>query len=79
MEITVFFYGIMADITGSHSRHYRNVTSPGDLRHRLEDDFPGMAHMSYRLTSGRESGKRIKVLSDGGEVACMTDCPHGED
>ncbi len=73
MEIKVFFYGIMAEITGSHCRHYRNVTSLDDLKHRLEDDFPEMTHFSYRLTAANEIGKRIKVLSGEAEVACLPD------
>ncbi len=71
MEITVLFFGILADATGLHVKSYNGIDSYDDLRHRLEDDFPGIFHYNFRIAVNREITGDDPVLNDGDEVACL--------
>lgn len=71
MEIRVSFFGILADIAGTGFRHYRNITSFNDLKHRIEDDFHEFVHHSYRIAVNDEIIVEEPVLKNGDHVALM--------
>ena len=71
MEIQVLFFGILAELTGSFFKHYSEVNSFADLRHRIEDDFPEIVHYNYRIAINNELIDENPVLKTGDEVAFM--------
>jgi molybdopterin synthase sulfur carrier subunit len=71
MEIEVLFFGVLAEVTGTNRKHYRGVKSFGDLRHRIEDEFPGVIHYYFRIAVNNEIVNGEPMLSEGDEVACL--------
>jgi molybdopterin synthase sulfur carrier subunit len=71
MEIKVLFFGILTDIAKTGFKHYRNVTSFNDLKHKIEDDYPEFVHFSYRIAVNNEIINEEPVLKDGDRVAFM--------
>ena len=69
MNIHVLFFGILAEVTQTGSKHYRNVRSFDDLRLRVEDDFPEIVHHNYRIAVNNEIISDEPVLLDGDEIA----------
>ena len=71
MEIKVLFFGVLAEITGTSFKHYREVKSIGDLRLRIQDDFPEIVHYNYRISLNNEIINDDPKLKNGDEVALM--------
>jgi molybdopterin converting factor small subunit len=71
MNIHVLFVGILAEVTQTGSRHYRNVSSFGDLRLRIEDNFPEIVHYNYLIAVNNEIINDSPVLRDGDEIAFL--------
>lgn len=71
MEIKVLFFGVLADVTGTNCKHFRDVKSIGDLKLKIEDDFPEMVHYDYRISLNNELTDDNLLLNDGDEVALM--------
>jgi sulfur-carrier protein len=71
MEINVLFFGVLADVAGTHSKHYRGVESFNDLRHRIEDDFPELFHYNFRIAVNNEIIDDNPVLNRGDELAFL--------
>jgi molybdopterin converting factor small subunit len=71
MEINVLFYGVLAEVAGSFSRHYNGIKSFADLRHRIDDDFPEIVHYNFRIAVNNEIINEDPLLSQGDEVAYL--------
>jgi molybdopterin converting factor small subunit len=71
MEISVLFFGVLAEVTGAHRKHYRGIQSFGDLRHRIEDDFPEIAHYNFRIAVNNKLMNEEPLLNQGDEVAYL--------
>jgi molybdopterin synthase sulfur carrier subunit len=69
MEIQVLFFGVLADVAKTGFKHYKNVGSFGDLRLRVEDDFPEIIRYNYRIAVNKEIVSDEPVLQNGDEVA----------
>ena len=71
MQIQVLFFGVLAEVTMTGSKHYTGIGSFGDLRLRVEDDFPEIVHYNYRIAVNNEIMNEEPVLKDGDEIAFM--------
>jgi molybdopterin synthase sulfur carrier subunit len=71
MEIKVLFFGILAEVTGTNLKHYRDVNSIGDLKLRIRDDFPEIVHYNFRISINSEITDNDLLLKSGDEVALM--------
>lgn len=71
MEVSVIFYGVLAEVTGTRFRHYSNIGSYDELRHRMQDDFPEIVHYDYRICHNKVLIKDEPVLADGDEVTLL--------
>lgn len=71
MEISVLFFGVLAEVTGLHRKHYRDIKSFGDLKHRIEDDFPEIVHYNFRITVNNKIVNEEPLLSHGDEIAYL--------
>jgi molybdopterin synthase sulfur carrier subunit len=71
MEIKVLFFGVLAEVAKTGFRHYNNIRSFGDLKLRIEDDFPEIVHYNFRISINNELINEDPVLKDGDEVAFM--------
>lgn len=71
MEVKVLFFGVLAEVTGTNCRHYREVKSIGDLKIRIQDEFPEVVHYNFRISLNNEIIDNDPVLKDGDEVALM--------
>jgi molybdopterin synthase sulfur carrier subunit len=71
MNITVLFFGVLAEIAQTSVKHYRDVNSFSDLKLRIEDDFPEMIFYNYRISVNKEIINNEPVLKDGDEVAFL--------
>ncbi len=71
MNITVLFFGVLAEVTQTNIKHYRNVNSFSDLKLRIEDEFPEIIHYNYRISVNREIINSEPVLNDGDELVLL--------
>lgn len=71
MEINVLFFGVLAEVTKTGFKHYRNIKSFSDLRFRIQDEFPGIVHYNYRIAVNNEIIDKDPELKNKDEVAYM--------
>jgi molybdopterin synthase sulfur carrier subunit len=71
MTIRVLFFGVLAEVAQTGFMRYSNVHSFDDLRLRIEDDFPEMAHYNYVISINNELVNDNPVINDGDEIAFM--------
>jgi sulfur-carrier protein len=71
MQVKVLFFGVLAEVTGTNTKHYPEVKSIGDLKLRIQDDFPEIVHYNYRIALNNEIINNDTQLKDGDEMAFM--------
>jgi len=71
MEVKVLFFGVLAEISGTHVKYYQDVKSIGDLRLRIQDDFPEIVHYNFRISLNSEIIENDLLLKSGDEIAFM--------
>lgn len=71
MEIRVMFFGVLAEVTQTMFRHYRDVNSYNDLIHRILDEYPEVIHYSYRVSVNSEIVNEDPELKNDDEVAFL--------
>jgi molybdopterin synthase sulfur carrier subunit len=71
MEVKVLFFGVLAEVTGTGLRVYSNVKNVGDLRLRIQDDYPEVVHYNFRISLNNELINNEPDLKNGDEVAFM--------
>jgi molybdopterin synthase sulfur carrier subunit len=71
MQVKVLLFGVLAEVTGTNTKHYMDVKSIGDLKLRMQDDFPEIVHYNYRIALNNEIINNDPQLNDGDEVAFM--------
>jgi sulfur-carrier protein len=71
MEIKVLFFGVLAEVTKTRFKHYRDITSYDDLRLRIQDEFPEIVHYNYRIALNSEIINEDPELKNEDEIAYM--------
>jgi sulfur-carrier protein len=71
MKVKVLFFGVLTDITGLTVKHYNDVKSVGDLKLRIQDDFPEIIHYNFRIALNKEIINDEPELKDNDEIALM--------
>jgi molybdopterin converting factor small subunit len=71
MVVKVLFFGVLTEVTGTICKHYREVKSIGDLKLRIQDDFPEIVHYNFRVSLNNKIINDDPKLIDGDEVALM--------
>jgi sulfur-carrier protein len=71
MEVKVLFFGVLAEVSGTSIKHYRDVKSISDLKLRIQDDFPEIVHYNFRVSVNSEITDNNLLLKSGDEVALM--------
>jgi sulfur-carrier protein len=71
MKITVLFFGVLTEVTGSALKVYEEVHSLEHLKIRVTDDYPETLHYSYRIALNNELADGDLPLKDGDEVAFL--------
>jgi molybdopterin synthase sulfur carrier subunit len=72
MEITVLFFGVLAEVTKTSMKTYQGVNSFRDLNLRILDDFPSILYYSYRISVNNELTKSDDItLRNGDEIALL--------
>jgi molybdopterin synthase sulfur carrier subunit len=71
MDVKVLFFGVLSEVTGTGVKHYRDVNSIADLKIRINDDFPEIAHYNFRISVNSEITDNDLLLKTGDEVALM--------
>jgi molybdopterin synthase sulfur carrier subunit len=71
MEIKVLFFGVLTEVTHTSFKHYSSVSSFGDLKQRIEDEFPGIIHYNFRIAVNNELVDNDPLLKSGDEVAYL--------
>jgi sulfur-carrier protein len=71
MKVTVLFFGVLTEVTGSALKVYEEVNSLEHLKMRVNDDYPETFHYSYRIALNNELTDEDLPLKDGDEVAFL--------
>jgi molybdopterin synthase sulfur carrier subunit len=71
MEVTVLFFGVLAEVTKIGIKVYRDIKTTSALTLMVSDDFPEITHYKFRISV---NGALISVdteLKDSDEVAFL--------
>ena len=71
MEVKVLFFGVLAEVSGTPVKHYKDVRSMSDLKLRIQDDYPEIVHYNFRVSLNSEITDEDSTLKSGDEVAFM--------
>ncbi|TFG44094.1 MAG: MoaD/ThiS family protein [Bacteroidia bacterium] len=71
MDISVLFFGVLAEVTGTRIKHYRDIKSFGDLKQRIGDDFPEIVHYNFRIAVNSKIINEDPLLSPGDIIAYL--------
>jgi len=71
MEVKVLFFGVLAEVSGTPVKHYQDVRSMGDLKLKIQDDYPEIVHYNFRVSLNSEITDEDSTLKSGDEVAFM--------
>jgi molybdopterin converting factor small subunit len=71
MEVKVFFFGVLSEVTKINVKHYQNVKTINDLMLRIKDDFPEIEHYNYRISLNNELNNNDALLKDSDEIALL--------
>ncbi len=71
MTVTVLFFGVLTEVTGTGTKFYKDARSIEDLKLRLADDFPEIVHYSFRISVNNELTDEDISLKDGDEIALL--------
>jgi len=71
MEVKVLFFGVLTEVSGTAVKHYQDVRSVGELRLRIQDDFPEIFHYNFRIAVNGEITDNDLLFKTGDEVALL--------
>jgi sulfur-carrier protein len=71
MEISVLFFGVLAEVTGTHRKYFHGISSYGDLKHRIEDEFPEIVHYNFRIAVNNKIVNDDPLLREDDELAFL--------
>jgi sulfur-carrier protein len=71
MSVTVLFFGVLTEVTGSALKVYEDVKTLEHLKMRIADDYPETVHYSFRMVVNNEISDEDTPLKDGDEVAFL--------
>jgi sulfur-carrier protein len=71
MRVTVLFFGVLAEVTGTALKIYEDVKTLEYLKMRIADDYPETVHYSFRMAVNNEISDEDTSLKDGDEVAFL--------
>ena len=71
MEIKVMFFGVLAEVTGTGFKHYKDAKNLSSLAHMISDDFPEIVHYNFRIALNNQIVDGEHPLKDGDEVAYL--------
>jgi molybdopterin synthase sulfur carrier subunit len=71
MDISVLFFGVLAEVTGTNRKHYQDIKSFGDLKQRIGDDFPEIVHYNFRIAVNNKIVNEDPLLRQDDKVAYL--------
>jgi sulfur-carrier protein len=71
MQVKVLFFGVLSEVAGTDVRHYSDVKSTMELKHRILDEYPEFEHYNYRISINDELIMGDKQLNEEDEVALL--------
>ncbi len=71
MKVSVLFFGVLAEVTGTALKIYEDVKTLEHLKIRVADDYPKTVHYSFRIAVNNEISDEDMPLKDGDEVAFL--------
>jgi molybdopterin converting factor small subunit len=71
MKVTVLFFGVLTEVTGTGTRFYSDVRTLGDLKVKIADDYPDIVNYDFRISLNNEIISENPELRDGDEIALL--------
>ncbi len=71
MKVTILFFGVLTEVTGTALKIYEDVKTLEHLKMRIADDYPETVHYSFRMAVNNEISAGDTQLKDGDEVAFL--------
>ena len=72
MVVKVLFSGVLAQVAMTDIKYYQSTRSISELRFRILDEFPEIAHYDFRISLNNEIINDNRNLNDGDEVTLMS-------
>ena len=72
MVVKVLFSDVLAQITMTDIKYYQSTRSISELRFRILDEFPELAHYDFRISLNNVIINDNRNLNDGDEVTLMS-------
>ncbi|PJB11768.1 MAG: molybdopterin synthase sulfur carrier subunit [Flavobacteriales bacterium CG_4_9_14_3_um_filter_40_17] len=71
MEISILFFGQLAEIIGKPSLSLSNVSNTDDLKAHLQQQFPALEEMTFSIAVNKNIIQQNTHLNAGDEVALL--------
>jgi molybdopterin converting factor small subunit len=71
MKVTVLFFGVLTEVTGTGTKFYNDVRTLGDLKIKIADDYPEIVNYDFRISLNNEIISENPELRDGDEIALL--------
>jgi molybdopterin synthase sulfur carrier subunit len=71
MEITVLFFGELAEVAGANKMAVRNMSDMQSLMEWLVEKYPALKNRTYRVAVNKEVISEKRNLKNGDEVALL--------
>ncbi|HXD91915.1 MAG TPA: MoaD/ThiS family protein [Bacteroidia bacterium] len=71
MEITVLFFGELAEVAGANKMAVQNMSDTQSLTEWMVEKYPALKNRTYRLAVNKEVISEKRNLNNGDEVALL--------
>jgi sulfur-carrier protein len=70
-EITILFFGELAQIAGSQNKQMSSVKDIESLRHSILSEFPSLKNRTYRIALNKQIVSENSEIKAGDEIAFL--------
>ena len=71
MEITVLFFGELAEVAGANKMAMQNMSDTQSLTEWVVEKYPALKNRTYRVAVNKEVISEKRNLNNGDEVALL--------
>jgi len=73
MNLTVKYYGLVAEITGKNTEHleYKEMPSVKNLKQALQKEYPELEEATFQIAVNQQIADQETPIKDGDEIALL--------
>ncbi len=71
MEITILFFGQLAEVTGKSSQKLSDITDTDELKKKLQQQYPALVELTFSIAVNKKIIQQKTLLNPEDEVALL--------